>query len=1091
MSKTKDTARPVIEKIKTSIRTISTCSASTVTELEELLAGSLDPNSQKENIRVKNTKLLSVQSTGRRKGATTTTVAATVTVTKQALTLLSPREKYILATEVANYTLKSLSDALKTQPVRTPAKPPKAVAEDIQPGKTRALGAQNLPYIPKPLQERSTSQATNSPVKPSSLRRSLSYSSCQTSGPDPGLVATAECARIAFAYLRTAEATKVAGKDSPALQLENGLLAFIGKLVAHGLDSLAIKELRILKRRLDIYLAKAHPVPQKASASTRERVTASSKSAETQSLASLLDFGDVDRTSPALGLIITHQTYTLREIARTRRPKLLQEAWDVLKLSNPSSPANLISHAAKPGAADAKYVRQLESLSQTVLSLCPSVSSSDDLPLDQETLQPRPDVVLSLQHLAFKIRQSWWPLAKHQGNIEKELLDPFSKCLLAFARRSRLSPVKKFKVAELLYKDLMGAGCDPISNSQKPPSIATANKCLVSLAQAASLTEDAMRWLGSTDEPDESGSAAQSAISLIRRATLQMDALLEGSANASLDETIRLAMEALSGDLNGASSDLDSLFIEVNALRRTVSKVLSAQLQGPPRHSALFSSQEQSQRMISAIVHFIRRYLGTKPLDDAGARAHKRYEQRITAVSKNAKSIVDSASLCSKSLVIVDSKNHWLMLDSILGDCSGILQHFYELADSGNNVLAELQNPFVRLSNAYWAVHLQLKLANPASTYSIAAMQRSVKLLQARPQVEQQSGLLVMKLERLGEALDFIEKVEDSRNAFLACLHSLIEFGVLQDAVDIAMDYPVSHVFHSEGQVAALGRVLKSYHRSFLRCGLLSQKEEAFFDDSAQTPSGRGLLLEWQFNLYRKALTRTRSWSFDVMLPIHTMAHRLLDLYVPDEFPIRRQRVQIAFFQLLQEQPDMLPLTTLPAKLQLETQGNPAQSQDTRLLKYEMHLKTLRALKTAMRESIPSTMAIRECLSAWQSLLKTSSSWKELLERVDDTDLWLADLQTLVQYLVAKGEEYVSIEVHHLLVGLLELQKNADPSQLVMAISALALQLLHLGYSDKASLVLTKAEGLVSEKSTSTEARLLWHLAYAEYLLEMKEIAKW
>ena len=82
------------------------------------------------------------------------------------------------------------------------------------------------------------------------LQAKISSHSFARDGTNQGLVNTAECARVAFAYLGTPEAAKVAGKDSPELQLENGMLALVGKLVAHGLDNLAAKEMRTLKRRL-------------------------------------------------------------------------------------------------------------------------------------------------------------------------------------------------------------------------------------------------------------------------------------------------------------------------------------------------------------------------------------------------------------------------------------------------------------------------------------------------------------------------------------------------------------------------------------------------------------------------------------------------------------------------------------------------------------------------------------------------------------------------------------------------------------------------------------------------------------------------
>jgi separase len=256
MAKDAITTRARIDNIKSDLRTISSCTTTTVAELQDLLLPNTAEPAQKENVKRK--KADSAPTTARRRAATATSTATDQT--KQATSSLAPRDRYILATEVANTTLKSLAEALKTQP--PPRSRPATKAKPTSNENTQKLSRPRLGHTKSssiaihPLKERSVSQAVNSPKKRPSSRRSSSYSSCVHTGPDPGLVQTAECSRVAFAYLGTPEAVKVAGKDSPELQLENGVLALIGKLVAHGLDTLAIKEMRILKRRLDKYLGR-------------------------------------------------------------------------------------------------------------------------------------------------------------------------------------------------------------------------------------------------------------------------------------------------------------------------------------------------------------------------------------------------------------------------------------------------------------------------------------------------------------------------------------------------------------------------------------------------------------------------------------------------------------------------------------------------------------------------------------------------------------------------------------------------------------------------------------------------------------------
>lgn len=1016
---------------------------------------------------------------------------------KQITDSLAPREKYILATEVVNTTLKSLADALKAQPSpqvpRTCSNPKPPTKDSARtPAKQRTAQSKASADTHRPLQERSISQTMNSPRKPSTLRRSSSYSSFLTTGPDPGLLATAECARIAFSYLRTPEAGKTAGKDSPELQLENGILAFIGKLVAHGLDNAAVKELRVLKKRLDHFLGcRIDNGNQGTRANGKIGPKKSPVPTERETLASLLDFREVDRKSPALPLITNHQIYTLRIIARIGRPRIVEAAWEYLKISNPSSPVNLIWHTAKTPLCQAKATRQLESLAQTVLSLCPSISSSDDTTTGEDQLQPSPDVVFFLQHLAFQIRKMWWNLAKHQGNEEKELLEPFSKCLVAFSRRSKLSANKKYQMAESLYMEICGSVDDsPLPRQKCPASVVQAAQSLSSLAQTAGLTDDALRWLGVSGSQDTSkNSAAKAAARLVRITTLSLDAAIKDVPKPDLQDTISKTLDALSGNVGGSASDLDSLFLEVNALRRMASKIFSTNTSANQSEPALNSMHNQALRIIAASVHFSARYLGTQPPASTDTKALLQYNDRAFKASKFTKNIIDSVTTCCK--LPMDSDAKWTELDTLIQDCVCILRHFdKENATLKSKLPDELQSSFVRLSNAYWAVYLQLRRASGNPDLIVMAMERSIELLESRTQPERQSGLLSMKLEKLGEALSYSDRDEGSRNTFLRCIRELVNSGVLRLVVELAAKHPLHFVFESNSDTTTLGRVLKSYHRSFIKDGRKASDDLSFFDEPDFPDAGRGALLEWQLALHLKSLSRNRTWTLALTSSVQEIAKRLSEIYLPSEFPIRCRRARVLLLQLSQEHPDILPQCMLPSNMALDPSAPLSQTQDSGLARYEGHLRAQLKLKSLMRDPAPSVLVFQECLTVWQSLVDSVASWNDLVDLVDDPEDWIQEMHAIADYLTAKGEEYVCLPALHLLVTVLELEKSDDASRLVTARCSLAHQLLQLGYTGKAGLVYAKAETLLSTQTISTDAKLRWHIGYAEYLLRIKNITK-
>ena len=362
-----ESTRARIERIKADLRTTTSCTDATVNTLRDLLSRQGNEPAQKENVGGK------VPGALRRKADVAKAAAGKDAPKPEPQPpVLAPREKYILATEVANLSLKTLADALKNPTTAPP--PSKPTSSDD----TARKAARPPTTTQRALKDRPVAHATNAARRPPASSRPSSAASSASAGSDPALVAAAECARVAFAYLGTAEAKKVVGKDGQELQLENGVLALIGKLVALGLDSQAVKEIRLLKRRLEAFLG--HTEGKDASAAVKkpgtvQKAAAAAAVAEKESLASLLHFGPIEPTSPALPIVANLQTYTLRVIARIKKAPTIEAAWEHLQPSNESSPANLLQQLASTPTGAPKAARQLESLAQTILSLCPSILS--------------------------------------------------------------------------------------------------------------------------------------------------------------------------------------------------------------------------------------------------------------------------------------------------------------------------------------------------------------------------------------------------------------------------------------------------------------------------------------------------------------------------------------------------------------------------------------------------------------------------------------------------------------------------------------------------------------------------------------------
>ena len=1082
---TKGGALTGADNIKANIRSISTCTNATVTALQELLARNKEEPGEKENIRVK------VTATARRRAGTTATTTV-VENGKQPSTTLAPKARYILATEVANATLKALTDALKSPAYATHPRPPSQTKPSPnengrKTAKARTAHAKTAPVPQKPLKERPVSQLNHSPPKPSMRRRSSSFSSPSTSSPDDGVVAMAECARVAFAYLGSSEAARTLGKDTQSLQYENGSLVLIGKLVALGLDTLAVKELRIMKKRLESYLHHAAEKKERSPGNDKEDAERSA-SLEKESLASLLHFPTIDPKSPALPLVVNLQLYTLRIIAKLKRPRVIEAAMEYLKLSNPSSPPNLISYSAKGPNGEAKAARQLESFAQSVLTLCPSISSTEDA----NKMLPSPETVLLLQHLAFKVRRKWWSLAGHQGNIEQELWEPFAKCVIAFARRSQLSAEKKYQLAETLCMDLAEQGSDSGTLEKASPPSALLHKALSSLAQSAGLSDEALHWLGSSDSSSTAGaSEAKKAGRLIRIATVLIDACVKGDEKADLGETISNALEALKGSVGGSASDLGSLFLEVNVLRRSATRLLVACISKSEKASANATVERQAGAVIASCVHFSARFVGTPSSRETDLKAQSRHSERIAMVRTCLKSIVDSVMASCK--LTVESEDQWKELDTELQDCLHLLHQLdaeSKLASDRDEVEL-IQTSIVKLSNAYWAKHVQLRKSSLDSKCMIAAMQRSIDAISSRSESEQKAGHLSTKLEQLGEVLEDLGHGKSSRKAFRQCIESHLNSDMSDALSQRANRYSIQQTFSNEGPLGILARVLKAYHRSLIKFSSPDSSELAFYDDDDLQTSARGALLECQLGLYLRTLSRNRQWDSNLDGSINALVERLREMYIPKKYPLRRLRLSIMLLQLSQTQAYTLPSKFAPqdnSEANLSVKGN---SEDSALSDFESHLKAFYRLKLSLRQAIPSISEISTCFLAWDALVNAASSWGDIASRIDNVEDWLQDVQANVEMLNAKGEEYSALPILHFLVRVFDLRKSPDASDLVTILCALGLQLLRLGYTGKAGLSFAKAETVLEYQTTSIDAKLQWHISYSEYLLGIGNNDKW
>ncbi|KAF2721854.1 hypothetical protein K431DRAFT_198514, partial [Polychaeton citri CBS 116435] len=242
----------------------------------------------------------------------------------------------------------------------------------------------------------------------------------------------ARCASLAIAWLVAASEKRKVARGSSKLNLETGLIALAGKMISHKLYSLAVNELCSVKRQFE---KGSHEVLKSGSSQSIRKPSSETASA-------LWDVQvDFEAHQELLPLAIAYQTHLLKIIAGLGSPHLISASLQHLLRSFRNSPGRLVSqsHKLAPLCTEttAKLAKQLEIFSTLIWSMAPSASSINDTQATDDTLSPCPSTAFQLQCLALDFRRQWWQLADHRADAEKELAEPFARCVAAFIRRTQ------------------------------------------------------------------------------------------------------------------------------------------------------------------------------------------------------------------------------------------------------------------------------------------------------------------------------------------------------------------------------------------------------------------------------------------------------------------------------------------------------------------------------------------------------------------------------------------------------------------------------------------------------------------------------
>lgn len=210
---------------------------------------------------------------------------------------LAPKvvDRYKLAVEVINFTLRGLSDAVK--------KDPKVSPPEMDVPSSRKTGG--------------TVTSNPLPLHPRSMNRNDTPTFVSTRTETVEALAT--CCALSISYLHSISGTPNS-LEAPLLQIENAQSNLMAKLIQLGLFEMALKEAKSLKQKL----MKAMSGVVGGNETQKKANRGKEGPTEKEPFSKLLEFKDAITTSPAFPLVAACQLGMLRCVAGLKRPELVE-----------------------------------------------------------------------------------------------------------------------------------------------------------------------------------------------------------------------------------------------------------------------------------------------------------------------------------------------------------------------------------------------------------------------------------------------------------------------------------------------------------------------------------------------------------------------------------------------------------------------------------------------------------------------------------------------------------------------------------------------------------------------------------------------
>lgn len=1041
-----------VESLKEAVRSPSSCNPDIVSILKQLLLNSADVHHLQTDTK-QSRQFGKVADASRLKGTCVQPKLAAKVAVFPGTTAgpASKNKKLALATEIFNLASKTLSEYSK---------------------KSEPTSGRSVLQGTSPNRKIRTSQI------PKTHRRDQVIE-------DTGIVSIANCARLTLAILRDLR-QNVANGEVFNSQLEQGCCVLVGKLMAAGLNDIAIIELVKLKRRILGYLennAVGDQGMKDSGAQLDEKPTR-------ETFLELLHFNTPPPSGPLSGLIISFQLLVLKVLLTEKKPSSVIKMTDFLHLSNPHSAANIIVYSYQHGfIMEDKATQQLQSLSHSILSLS-LLLSNDQVVEKPPVLGGLPLKTLDLQILALEVRSMWWIICKHKPDEVKELWDPLSRYMTSFSRRCPNVDPDSF----LLLKEMFLRLSSSIKKNGRFSNFNYTPKAIVMTilgqkAQSAGCISDAIKFY---NDSVPSLVPEQSVLLAINRCKIAQLLLISSSPPeiefSRIHKTISDVAICLIGPLKGNHADLDELVVEAAKLKRMGMAYLTAQ----GNSHMIFNNRSSHQNLLaiciidylSSFVRFLSRYI--RQSHKSERESDNSIQKRLSKFRNVILAAVDSIVAVAKIAVISEDRPSWDETQPLLSDSLLLLDVL--LSHSINDPNASYPLGFIKVSNIYWSRYLRQKELGKSLKELISLLEKSTSILQCFPSPVQNKGFLAIKYERLAVLYFDNCQIEKSEAAYRSSINSHIQSGLLAEAAEVVKVRPLLHVLKDQSSPAFhFNKILSHY----MKCRGKEKLESYIttFDDLSLESSERAVLLECQlFTISDVVISRSLD---ELPMAVPFLIQSLLHLYPFEVHPIRRSRLLLQAIRLSLDTPGKLDdslfeiirresesLSSMPSDL----------VNDSQLSAFGDSIFASLRLSRGFLFGHPSMEDLEFAIRTWASILDACKTWTCVHARIEDPESWVSQIKILIEYLAVRGFWRLRLLSLFVLQHALEVKNDSNPEELFRCMAQIASQHSHLGYQTWAKPIFLRASDILKCYDISPMTTISFDISFAEHLIETGDV---